>query len=288
MHIGQKSTYTRTFTQEDFDRFAKLSGDDNPIHVDPEFSARTKFGKTVAHGMLLYSTIGRCLGTLSPGTGISQISQELKFPNPSFVGQTLLFQLEVVGQPSPTTAEISTRVVHEDGKLGCEGRAWVWLPGTDPIFNGYPYATATYQSEAEVHRGLEIGQSYSQTRRFRQEELDDFCDLVHEENKLIIDSGYAQNLGFKDVLLPGGMLGGTVSDILGTKLPGYGTNWLKQKYHFTAPAYPNEDLTTTVEIIRLRPEKDLVNLRTTITNHENDVVVDGEALVWVSDLDLTM
>ena len=40
-----------------FDRFARLSGDDNPIHVDPAFSARTRFGRTVAHGMLLYGRV---------------------------------------------------------------------------------------------------------------------------------------------------------------------------------------------------------------------------------------
>ena len=40
-------------TQEEFDLFARISGDDNPIHVDPEFSARTRFGRTVSHGMLI-------------------------------------------------------------------------------------------------------------------------------------------------------------------------------------------------------------------------------------------
>jgi len=46
-----------TPTQADFDAFAAVSGDDNPIHVDPEFSAHTRFGRTVAHGMLLYSRL---------------------------------------------------------------------------------------------------------------------------------------------------------------------------------------------------------------------------------------
>ena len=53
LRVGQVHSLNRVFTQEDFDRFARLSGDDNPIHVDSEFSARHKFGRTVAHGMLL-------------------------------------------------------------------------------------------------------------------------------------------------------------------------------------------------------------------------------------------
>ena len=80
-------------------------------------------------------------------------------------------------------------------------------------------------------------------------------------------------------------MGGVVSNVLGTQLPGRGTNWLKQKFCHLNPAYPDEDITGKVEVIRLRPEKDLVNLRTTLTNEDDVIVVDGEALVLVSDLE---
>ena len=46
-----------TFAQADFDEFARLSGDDNPIHVDPDYSSTTRFGRTVAHGMLPFSVL---------------------------------------------------------------------------------------------------------------------------------------------------------------------------------------------------------------------------------------
>jgi acyl dehydratase len=54
LELDTQISEVKTFTQAEFDAFARLSGDDNPIHVDPEFSARTRFGRTVAHGMLLY------------------------------------------------------------------------------------------------------------------------------------------------------------------------------------------------------------------------------------------
>nr|HMN66206.1 MaoC/PaaZ C-terminal domain-containing protein [Burkholderiaceae bacterium] len=47
----------RVVTQRDFDRFAALSRDDNPIHCDPGFARGTHFGATVAHGMFLYGLI---------------------------------------------------------------------------------------------------------------------------------------------------------------------------------------------------------------------------------------
>lgn len=53
LQVGQTESLRRVFTQTDFIRFAALSGDDNPIHVDPDFSAQTKFGQAVAHGMFL-------------------------------------------------------------------------------------------------------------------------------------------------------------------------------------------------------------------------------------------
>lgn len=84
--------------------------------------------------------------------------------------------------------------------------------------------------------------------------------------------------------VPGPLLAGMFSDLLGTRLPGRGTNWLKQQLTFAAPAQLGEPMTAYVEIIRLRPEKLLVNLRTTCTDAAGHVVCEGEALVLVKDL----
>ena len=112
-----------------------------------------------------------------------------------------------------------------------------------------------------------------------------FLALVGDGNLYYWDSAYTQAAGFDNVILPGGLLGGMISDLLGTELPGHGTNWLKQHFDFIKPAYPNASITANVEVVRLRPDKDLVNLRTTCVDPTGDLVLDGEALVWVSDLD---
>jgi acyl dehydratase len=169
--------------------------------------------------------------------------------------------------------------------MGCLGKTLVWVPGRwvnpkDAIFE-----VPRYENKEEEHRGLRIGQTEEKTRTFTQGDLRGFLELVDETNAVFKDRELAQALGFSDVLLPGGLLGGIVSDLLGTQLPGRGTNWLKQRYHFLNPAYPEEEITAKVEIIRLRPVKDLVNLRTTLTNQKDEVLVDGEALVLVSDLE---
>ena len=79
--------FTWTPRQADFDAFARISGDDNPIHVDPDFSARTRFGRTVSHGMLLYTRVFAHLVELYPGR--SHTLQTLMFPNPSYADEEL-------------------------------------------------------------------------------------------------------------------------------------------------------------------------------------------------------
>ena len=77
--------------QADFDVFARVSGDDNAIHVDPEFCASTGFGRTVSHGMLIYSKLWGMLKRHDPT--IVQRSQSMMFPNPAFAGETLIFRI---------------------------------------------------------------------------------------------------------------------------------------------------------------------------------------------------
>jgi acyl dehydratase len=51
----------RHLDQAKIDRYAQVSGDHNPLHVDPAFAARTQFGGTVAHGMLLLAYVSEAL-----------------------------------------------------------------------------------------------------------------------------------------------------------------------------------------------------------------------------------
>lgn len=83
-----------TPTQAEFDLFAQISGDDNPIHVDPEFSARTAFGRTVSHGMLIYTRLWGLLIAAHPK--ISQTGQTMMFPNPCYTGEPV--ELTISGE----------------------------------------------------------------------------------------------------------------------------------------------------------------------------------------------
>jgi acyl dehydratase len=129
---GDTLTIRRTFSQLEFDRFATLSGDDNPIHVDAAFAARTSFGRPVAHGMFLFSTIYQLLIDRFPGAGTVLLQHELVFPRPTFAGEEVVLRLEVASvEPETGTAALTTAIIRPDGETSLEGRAVVRLPKVD-------------------------------------------------------------------------------------------------------------------------------------------------------------
>jgi acyl dehydratase len=285
VQVGQVASIKRTFIQRDFDRFAILSGDDNPIHVDPDFSARTKFGRTVAHGMFLYSVVCSVLGTRLPGPGTLQVEQELMFPSATPTGEEVEIRVEVTEvQPGGGLVDLSTLVLRPDGNAGLQGRARVRLPHTSPSLRSGSSIPDAPVPDPRSFKGLEIGRRAQTRRTFTTADLAEYADLTGDTNPVFTDIHYARNLGLEGPLVPGGLLGGLFSYLLGTELPGRGTNYLKQRLHFPAPACADQPLTASVEIIRIRPDKQLVNLSTTCADAADNVVCYGEALVLVSDV----
>ncbi len=286
LQAGQVEEVKRVFAQADFDRFAAISGDDNPIHVDPAFSARTKFGRTVAHGMFLYGVVSGVLGTRLPGPGTLQVDQELLFPSPTYAGEKVTVQVELVQlEPDGGLAELATAVMRQDGTPGLQGRTRVRLAGTAaPAMVASKVAQGAPAPSDNRLKGLAIGQRAETLRAFGLHDLAAYADLTGDANPLFTDIAYARRLGFAGPLVPGSLLGGMFSFLLGTLLPGQGTNYLKQRLEFPSPAYTDQELVAAVEVVRLRAEKQLVNLVTTCLNPAGEVVCRGEALVLVSDV----
>lgn len=286
LQVGQTASAGRVFSQSDLNRFAALSGDDNPIHVDPDFSARSKFGRTVAHGMLLYSVVCSVLGTRLPGPGTLQMEQELMFPSPTYTGEEVTVQLEVTEvRPDKGQAELTTVITRPDGSTGLQGRTRVWLPSRIEFGgSGKPRESGHKETERIPLLGLEVGQHAETRRAFTAPDLAEYADLTGDANPIFTDASYARQQGLEGPVIPGGLLGGLFSYLLGTRLPGQGTNYLKQRLEFPAPAYTAQELVASVVITRIRAEKQLVNLSTVCANQAGQVVCHGEALVLVSDV----
>ncbi|THB68421.1 MAG: oxidoreductase, partial [Spirochaetaceae bacterium] len=117
-------------------------------------------------------------------------------------------------------------------------------------------------------------------------DIQEYADLTGDTNPVYLDDEYARSMGFAGTIIPAPLMSGIFSWILGTKLPGRGTNWMKQAVHIAAPAYLDEELTTRMEIVRLRPEKDLVNLNGVVLNSKGQTLCQCTSLVLVKDLEL--
>jgi acyl dehydratase len=123
MSAARQARLERSFKQEDFDCFARLSGDANPIHVDPGFAATTRFGRTVAHGMLLVTVLRGLVARLAPGARVAE--QAVMFPAPTFSGEPLSFTATVTGSATgwaanAVTIELEVRRI-ADGVVTCRG-----------------------------------------------------------------------------------------------------------------------------------------------------------------------
>ncbi|KAB2851511.1 MAG: hydratase [Hyphomicrobiaceae bacterium] len=118
---------TRSLTQADFDRFAQISGDDNPIHVDARFSARTRFGRTVSHGMLLYSVLWAMVQDRYQVVG--QRAQRLKFPNPAFADESIEFTVDFERGHGGEVKVAMRAVRMADGVVVCEGSSEFEIEG---------------------------------------------------------------------------------------------------------------------------------------------------------------
>lgn len=119
--MNPAATLERTLTQADFDTFASLSGDDNPIHTDPGFAAGSRFGRPVAHGMLIAAILDGLCERLLPNT--RAIAQTLKFEAPTYAEEPLRFTATIVARDA-RQASVALRCERvADAVVTCSGMA---------------------------------------------------------------------------------------------------------------------------------------------------------------------
>ena len=94
--VGMESTTEKTITIEDIKRFAEVSGDFNPVHLDEEFAKKTIFKRRIAHGFLTASFISTIIATELPGPGSIYLKQSLKFLAPVYINEKILVKVRII------------------------------------------------------------------------------------------------------------------------------------------------------------------------------------------------
>ena len=126
LKVGDAAEMRKTIAEEDVRAFAELTGDRNPVHLDEEYAARTRFGRRIAHGMLGASLISAVLANELPGRGTVYLSQTLKFTAPVFLGDTVTARVVVkhVREDKPVVT-LETVCTNQRGERVVEGEAVV-------------------------------------------------------------------------------------------------------------------------------------------------------------------
>lgn len=126
--IGDKFTTTREITDALIRAFAELSGDHNPIHLDEEFAAKTRFGRRIAHGMLSGAFISAVLGYEFQERKIVYLSQTMKFIAPVFIGDTITTTATVVRvREEKGIIILETVCTNQDDEITLKGEAAVMI-----------------------------------------------------------------------------------------------------------------------------------------------------------------
>ncbi|AFM04230.1 acyl dehydratase [Bernardetia litoralis DSM 6794] len=127
--LNEKDEYHLTFSysQEQVNKFAEVTGDNNPLHLDEKYAATTMFKRPIMHGFLGGSIFSKIFGTLFPGEGTIYMNQTMNFMRPMFVDteyEAITTITEI--NRDKHRAKVQTQVINKTtGKITIDGEATV-------------------------------------------------------------------------------------------------------------------------------------------------------------------
>ena len=128
LEIGAEWTSEpRTVTTADVVAFADLTGDRNPVHLDPEFAKSTPFRRCIAHGLFGLALIGGMTRAAPPTRTIAFLGiREWHFRAPVYIGDTIrvrsrVLEKELQGRGRRGVVVSQIQILNQDGRVVQEG-----------------------------------------------------------------------------------------------------------------------------------------------------------------------
>ncbi len=128
LSVGMTAAYTHTVTESDVVKFAEISGDHNPVHLDEAFARTTRFGGRIVHGMLSASFLSTTIASRLPGPGTIYLTQNLVFRAPVRIGDRVEAQVTVVDIIREKARVLLKTVCRVGDTVVIDGDALVMVP----------------------------------------------------------------------------------------------------------------------------------------------------------------
>ena len=126
---------------------------------------------------------------------------------------------------------------------------------------------------------LKVGEAAEFTKTISESDIYVYAGVTGDLNPAHINEEYAKNTFFKTRIAHGMLMAGLISTVVGNKLPGPGTIYVKQELNFLAPVRIGDTITARAEVAEIIAEKNRVRLKTSCASQDGTTVLDGEALV---------
>jgi len=127
LSVGQRARRTQTVTAKDVELYAEITGDRNPLHFEPDFAKRTRFGRLVAQGGITAGMLNALVAMNLPGPGTVFMNQSLRYLAPTYLGDTLTAEVEVLSlKPDKPVCQLRATITNQDGTTVLEGECWTY------------------------------------------------------------------------------------------------------------------------------------------------------------------
>jgi acyl dehydratase len=128
--------------------------------------------------------------------------------------------------------------------------------------------------------GLSVGQRARRSQTVTMRHLELYAEITGDRNPLHFDADFAARTRFGRLVAQGGITAGMLNALVAMDMPGPGTVFMSQSLKYLAPAYVGDTLTAEAEVLALKPDKPVCQLKVTIVNQAGTALLEGECWTY--------
>ncbi|RPI28642.1 MAG: MaoC family dehydratase [Acidobacteria bacterium] len=129
-----------------------------------------------------------------------------------------------------------------------------------------------------------VGQRAERTREVLERDIELFTAISGDRNPLHYDEEAARATKLGGIIVQGGIITAILNAVVAEDLPGPGTVFLHVEWNFKAPVRPGDKITGIVEVLSVRTDKPITELRTVVKRSDGTIALEGTAVCYTMPL----